>query len=148
MLSNWQRIGPPSAIGILIFMCAWFKSLQHELLHRHPSGWRWVNRFVGYPLLAVWAPYSIYRDTQITHHCNENLTFLGLDPESYFVLQEKRKYLGRGRRAVLTLRNSTFDRLGVGALLSCFAARVNGAKVQGVRFTAILQLLLDRATLT
>ncbi len=116
-LSHWQTLGLPLATALLILFCAWFMSLQHELLHGHPTPWVWVNRILGYAPLSVWYPYTLYRDTHIRHHRDEDLTLPGLDPESYFVTTERWNRLGKLGRAVCHVRNTLLGRLLLGPLI-------------------------------
>ena len=37
---------------------------------------------LGYAPFAVWYPYTLYRDSHLLHHNDEDLTLPGIDPES------------------------------------------------------------------
>ncbi len=69
----------------LAIAACWFMSLQHELLHGHPTRSRAVNRWLGLVPLAVWYPYDLYREAHLAHHRDEKLTEPGLDPESNYI---------------------------------------------------------------
>ena len=73
----------------LILLGAWHLSLQHELLHGHPTRSALVNKLLGYPPLTVWYPYTLYRDTHLDHHRDEDLTVPGVDPETNYVTRER-----------------------------------------------------------
>jgi fatty acid desaturase len=60
-------------------------SLQHEVVHGHPTRWRWVNAALVLPSLWLWLPHSRYREIHLTHHRDENLTDPLDDPESSYV---------------------------------------------------------------
>jgi fatty acid desaturase len=70
---------------LLILATCWFTSLQHELIHGHPSKSRCVNRLLGLAPLAVWYPYEHYRRSHLAHHRDELLTEPGIDPESNYI---------------------------------------------------------------
>lgn len=63
---------------------AWQSSLQHEVLHGHPTRSRAINKAVGYAPLALWIPYERYRATHLMHHIDERLTDPLDDPESRY----------------------------------------------------------------
>lgn len=70
----WQALGPWLGTPLLILLTTWYMSLQHELIHGHPTRWPRVNQLFGLLPLAVWYPYGLYRDSHIQHHRNEHLT--------------------------------------------------------------------------
>jgi fatty acid desaturase len=86
-------------LPIAAYLIAWHGSLQHEVVHGHPTPWRWLNELLVFPSLWLWAPYALYRDSHLTHHQDENLTDPREDPESFYVSPEawaKLGPLGRG----------------------------------------------------
>ena len=103
---------------ILILCCVWFMSLQHEFLHGHPTRHAWLNKLLGYAPLAVWFPYTLYRDTHLRHHHDENLTYPGLDPESHYIAPEVWQKSGRAMRALYRARKTFWGRLAIGPLLA------------------------------
>ncbi|WBR99987.1 fatty acid desaturase [Pseudoduganella sp. SL102] len=84
-LASWQSLGAPLGTVLMIWWCAWYLSLQHELIHGHPTSWPAVNRLFGLAPLAVWYPYRLYRDSHLQHHVDAHLTLPALDTESYYV---------------------------------------------------------------
>lgn len=70
---------------LLILVGAWYMSLQHELLHGHPTRYKWFNHLLGIFPIAVWYPYAIYRDAHIQHHVDEDLTKPHIDSESNYL---------------------------------------------------------------
>lgn len=103
---------------ILILCCVWFMSLQHEFLHGHPTRHAWLNKLLGYAPLAVWFPYTLYRDTHLRHHHDENLTYPGLDPESHYIAPEVWQKSGRATRAFYRARKTFWGRMAIGPLLA------------------------------
>jgi len=49
-------------------------SLQHEIVHGHPTRWRGVNRLLAIVPLSLWLPYERYRQTHQQHHIDQRLT--------------------------------------------------------------------------
>jgi len=66
-------------------LAAWYMSLQHELVHGHPTQHAWLNRALGLLPIAVWYPFDIYRSSHLAHHRDEVLTYPGQDPESNYL---------------------------------------------------------------
>src|SRR5690349_598617 len=44
----------------LAVLGAWFGSLQHEVIHGHPTPWRWLNGVIGGAPLGLFVPYWLY----------------------------------------------------------------------------------------
>ncbi len=59
-------------------------SLQHEILHGHPTRSITVNRLLGIVPLSFWLPYERYRQTHLVHHADERLTDPFDDPETFY----------------------------------------------------------------
>lgn len=113
----WQQMGVLMGSVLLILLSTWYMSLQHELIHGHPTRWRWVNQLLGTLPLAVWYPYGLYRDSHIQHHCDENLTHPEKDPESYYYGAEQWKYLSPSFKRVVRASNTFLGRLVLGPAL-------------------------------
>jgi len=69
----------------LVLVAAWHLSLQHELLHGHPTRHAALNQLFGVFPISVWYPFAIYRDSHLNHHRDAQLTTPGLDPEGNYV---------------------------------------------------------------
>jgi fatty acid desaturase len=102
------------------WLLAWQMSLQHELLHGHPTRSRRVNDALGFPPLTLWLPYLIYRRLHLRHHRDAYLTDPLEDPESYYITQERFAGLRPSARAGLRFRNTFFGRISYGAFRSIF----------------------------
>jgi fatty acid desaturase len=107
-------LGLPATVVLLAILSTWYMSLQHELLHGHPTRSATINALLGFAPLAVWFPYRVYRDSHLQHHDDPHLTQPGLDPESYFVSEHKWQRAGWAMRALLVFRNTFIGRLLVG----------------------------------
>jgi hypothetical protein len=84
-LAWYAHGGAWGAMTALVVICAWYMSLQHELVHNHPSPYAWLNRYLGLLPMAVWYPFDVYRRSHLAHHRDELLTFPGQDPESNYL---------------------------------------------------------------
>ncbi len=115
---NARTLGLPIATAILIVLSCLYMSLQHELLHGHPTPWARVNTLLGLAPLAVWFPYAVYRDSHLRHHDDAHLTDPDRDPESYFVSAERWRNAGPLLRAMLGFRNTFVGRVVIGPAFS------------------------------
>lgn len=113
-LLHAHAIALPFATLLLILNCAWYMSVQHELLHGHPSSSVLLNKILGYAPLAVWFPYTLYRDSHMKHHRDEDLTMPGVDPESNYVLPSRWTRMAALQRLPWQLRKTFAGRLLVG----------------------------------
>jgi fatty acid desaturase len=107
-------VGRALTLMLLVPLLTFWMSLQHELLHGHPTSWAWLNKVLGYAPLAIWYPYTLYRDSHLLHHRDAELTRPLTDPESrYFDQQawQRRSPLGRGLH---WLNKTLYGRLLVG----------------------------------
>jgi fatty acid desaturase len=76
----------PTALAALLgaWLIAWHSSLQHELLHGHPTSCSHLNHAIGFIPLSLWLPYNVYRSSHLAHHRAETLTDPLNDLESYY----------------------------------------------------------------
>ena len=88
------------AVGLplLTLLLTLHSSLCHELIHGHPTGNQTINNLLGYPPLALIFPYTIFRETHLKHHRNEDITYPGVDPESFFCTEKAWMQMGQPRR--------------------------------------------------
>ncbi len=150
---NWQTLGAGWGTPLLIVLTTWYMSLQHELIHGHPTRFPALNALLGLLPLAVWYPYAVYRDGHLAHHRNENLTNPLDDPESYYFTAERWQHAPRWWRGLIRLRNTFPGRLllgpalGIASLLREEVSRIAGGDrgrvaVWAVHFTLLALLLL------
>jgi fatty acid desaturase len=108
----WYAMDPGLApVLLLSVVCAWYMSLQHELVHGHPTGFAWLNRLLGLLPLAVWYPFDIYRDSHLAHHRDELLTFPDADPESNYIDPADFARCSAPLRALLVAQRTALGRL-------------------------------------
>jgi fatty acid desaturase len=88
VLTLWWRAVPA---WILVpaggWLCAWHMSLQHELIHGHPTRSQRINDSLAWMPLNLWLPYALYREQHLRHHIDANLTDPLEDPETTYVSQ-------------------------------------------------------------
>ena len=131
---EWPTIALIAAVYCVLFGLVWFhatlpwwvilpfgayaaclhSSLQHEVLHGHPTRNRTVNELLVFIIPHLWLPYGRYRDLHLKHHNNENLTCPVEDPESYYLLSEDWNELPGIKRAIYTFNNTLFGRMLIG----------------------------------
>jgi fatty acid desaturase len=105
----WWAILPIGAYG-----AALHSSLQHEVLHGHPTGSRAVNEALIFVTPHFWLPYPRYRETHLNHHNDANLTDPRLDPESYYMLPEDWAALPGIKQTLYGMNNTLAGRMIMG----------------------------------
>jgi fatty acid desaturase len=93
-------------------------SLQHEIVHGHPTRWRNVNRLFALMPLSLWLPYERYRHSHHLHHIDQRLTDPLDDPESYYWTPEDWARLRPITRALLQVQQTLAGRVIVGPFWS------------------------------
>ncbi len=114
---HWRELGPWLGTPMLIVLSAWYMSLQHELIHGHPTPWAKLNACFGQAPLAVWYPYAIYRDSHLAHHNDATLTLPGIDPETYYLGRDAQAGAGAWRLRLRRWHNTAPGRLLLGPAL-------------------------------
>lgn len=115
-----QTLGIFASTALLILFTTWYMSLQHELIHGHPTRWPRLNQLFGLLPLAVWYPYGLYRDSHLAHHRNQLLTVPGEDPETYYFSAERWQRFSEWQQRVIHWRNTFVGRLLLAPLLDIF----------------------------
>lgn len=105
----WWIITPLGA-----YCVALYASLQHEILHGHPTGNRLLNEAMMFPTLHFWLPYGRYKKTHLAHHNDQNLTDPRLDPESYYMLPEHWAALPGIKQSLYRFNHTLFGRMLIG----------------------------------
>jgi fatty acid desaturase len=120
--------GPLVGSGVLALACCWFMSLQHELLHGHPTRSQRINRWLGLLPLAAWYPYDLYRETHLAHHRDEVLTQPGIDPESNYVDAAHYERLSRPGRWLRHAQRTVVGRVVFGPALVILPTWLNAVR--------------------
>jgi len=89
-------------------------SLQHEILHGHPTRSNAVNRLFGIIPLSLWIPYDRYRRSHLIHHINDRLTDPLDDPESNYWTPETWQGLSPFTRRMVELQLTLAGRVLIG----------------------------------
>ncbi|SDA39120.1 Fatty acid desaturase [Pseudomonas sp. NFACC15-1] len=113
-----QALGQLISIVLLVPLVVLWMSIQHELIHGHPTRWPVINKALGFLPFAVWYPYDIYRDTHLAHHNDEVLTVPGQDPESRYVTSRSWVQSPRYMKTLLWVNKTLGGRLIIGAPLA------------------------------
>ncbi|MFC0697453.1 fatty acid desaturase [Paraburkholderia humisilvae] len=108
-----RQLGLPLTTVLLTVATTWYTSLQHELVHGHPTRSPAVNALFGIAPLSVWFPYALYRAEHLRHHDDERLTSAD-DPESYFLSWRRWRATSAPMHALLTFRNTFVGRVAIG----------------------------------
>jgi fatty acid desaturase len=111
-------LGRGLTLLMLVPVITFWMSVQHELLHGHPTRWLWLNKILGYAPLAVWYPYTLYRDSHLLHHRDEELTRPQLDPESRYFSEHHWQRNGVSARTLHWLNKTLYGRLLVGPIIA------------------------------
>ncbi len=102
---------------LLTVLLSFHGSLQHEVIHYHPTASQQLNEALASPPLALYLPFIIYRDTHRQHHILENITYPSKDPESAYLSAEDWAVMSKGVQRLHTINNTLLGRLFIGAAL-------------------------------
>lgn len=112
---QWHRYLPaPVVVLALAVLAAWYNSLQHEVVHGHPTRWKSINTAMAIVPLGMVMPYFAYRETHLAHHRTRNLTDPDTDPESFYLSAETWARLGPMRRRAVTIMRTLAGRMVLG----------------------------------
>lgn len=92
-------------------------SLQHEVIHGHPTRNDWLNDALVFPALSLIVPYLRFKDTHLAHHIDADLTDPYDDPESNYLTADDFAALPGVVRGVLLFNNTLAGRLLIGPLV-------------------------------
>ena len=134
-----QRLGLLATTLLLILSTTWYMSLQHELVHGHPTRNLRLNKLLGYAPLAVWFPYTLYMESHLRHHNDAVLTLPGVDPETHYVSDETWQRSGWLMRALFVHRKRFWGRFVFGPAMAIVAmAREAIDQVRGGNYHYVL----------
>ncbi|GAK72711.1 hypothetical protein RRU01S_27_01000 [Agrobacterium rubi TR3 = NBRC 13261] len=105
---------PIVALVLMGVAVALHSSLQHEVLHGHPTRNAKVNEALVFAPLGVFYPYRSYKRTHLQHHADERLTDPFDDPESYYRATSDWKTLPALLKRLLTWNNTLIGRVLIG----------------------------------
>ena len=97
----------PLTVALLAVAGAWYGSLQHEVIHGHPTPWSWFNVALAAAPLTLLVPFNSYRESHLRHHVDADLTDPINDPESSYVTRAQWERSGSATRVLrIALRTS------------------------------------------
>ena len=119
-LSLWVL---PQIVGALVcgVAIALHASLQHEVIHGHPTRIAWLNDLMIWPPLMVTVPYMRFKATHLAHHKDAVITDPYDDPESNYLAAGTWDRLPTVLRAVLRFNNTIAGRLSIGPFIGSIA---------------------------
>ncbi|RMH46191.1 MAG: fatty acid desaturase, partial [Alphaproteobacteria bacterium] len=94
-----------------------FSSLQHEVIHRHPTRSEFLNAALVFPALNPLVPYLRFRDTHLAHHVDERLTDPYDDPETAYLDPAVWARLPLWLQRLLLANNTLLGRMVLGPVL-------------------------------
>jgi fatty acid desaturase len=90
-------------------------SLQHEIIHGHPTRWGRVNRLLGIVPLSFWLPFERFRQNHLEHHSDERLTDPLDDSESYYWTSEDWGRMRPISRMLVQMQQTLAGRIVIGS---------------------------------
>jgi fatty acid desaturase len=133
-LTFWWHVLPVwVAVPLGAWLCAWHMSLQHELIHGHPTRSALVNGALAWPPLNLWLPFTLYREQHLRHHRDQHLTDPLEDPESTYMSPEAWAASSPMRRWLQCACNSFAGRLLLGPAFTVAGFWVRQARLLPTR---------------
>lgn len=113
------------ALGLLVFpplavTLAFHSSLQHEILHGHPTRSAALNEALVWLPLGLYIAYRRFRDLHLTHHNDSRLTDPYDDPESFYLAEGDHARMGPVMRRLLAFNGTFAGRMLIGPALSLY----------------------------
>jgi len=109
------RVWPLWAVVVVVVpLLVLHSSLQHEILHGHPTRWRPVNSLLAIVPLSLWLPYRRYRQIHLIHHVNDRLTDPHDDPETNYWDPGDWARLGAVGRTLVRIQSTLAGRILLG----------------------------------
>lgn len=107
-------VSPTVALMLMGVAIALHSSLQHEVLHGHPTRSARVNEALVFAPLGVFYPYRSYKRTHLQHHADERLTDPFDDPESYYRALKGWERMPALLKRLLAWNNTLIGRMLIG----------------------------------
>ena len=112
-------------LGLLAFLpmalaITFHSSLQHEILHGHPTRNARLNEALVWLPLGLFIPYRRFRDLHLKHHNDSRLTDPYDDPESFYHSEDDYAPMGPIRKALLWVNATFAGRLAIGPALALY----------------------------
>ncbi len=127
----WDKLPFPAVALAGGWLIAWHGSLQHEVIHGHPTGNQRINNAIGSIPLSLWLPYQLYRESHLEHHRDEHLTDPIEDPESSYFTKAAWQRLGPAGKVLARWNTTLFGRLTIGPAVMLLSFLVQEARLLG-----------------
>nr|WP_319384051.1 fatty acid desaturase [uncultured Roseibium sp.] len=118
LIGNYTSLGGWIVCPLAVLVVTLQSSLQHEVLHGHPTRNPAVNEALVYCSLGLFIPYRRFKSLHLRHHNNDRLTDPYDDPETFYLAWLDWQKLPAFIQAVLTVNNTLLGRLLIGPLVS------------------------------
>lgn len=105
---------PTVALIVMGFAIALHSSLQHEVLHGHPTKSVMINEALVFAPLGIFYAFRSYKRSHLQHHVDARLTDPFDDPESYYLEMRSWEHLPRLLKILLVWNNTMIGRMVIG----------------------------------
>lgn len=109
---HWPLAIVAPLVAVLI---ALHGSVQHEIIHGHPTRSASINRLLAMPSLSLWLPFALYQREHLQHHRDERLTDPLDDPETYYWTAEDWRRIGPVTQRSLRIQQTLAGRVVIGS---------------------------------
>src|ERR1700692_2930862 len=109
--THWPLWIVAPAVAVLLTL---HSSLQHEIIHGHPTRWDPLNRLLGMVPLSLWLPFERFRQNHLAHHIDERLTDPLDDCESFYWTPDDWSRLDPLSRVLLRVQQTLAGRVIIG----------------------------------
>ncbi len=121
LLLFWHRQIGWLWIPLTTLLITLHSSLQHEVLHGHPTRNKAFNELLVFLAPGLFIPYRRFRDLHLKHHRNERLTDPYDDPESWYLAEADWLNTSYFMKMALLVNATLAGRMLIGPLLSLYA---------------------------
>ncbi|WP_417709798.1 fatty acid desaturase [Roseibium aggregatum] len=118
VIGLYSELGPLVVCPLAAILVTLQSSLQHEVLHGHPTRTPALNEALVYCSFGLCVPYRRFKSLHLRHHNNDRLTDPYDDPESFYLAWADWQKLPRPIQLVLTINNTLVGRLLIGPVVS------------------------------
>jgi fatty acid desaturase len=117
---TWNHQSLPWWVILLAgaYCAALHSSLQHEVLHGHPTRNRFLNEALVFITPTLWLPFQRYKETHLTHHNDLHLTDPVNDPESFYLLPDDWASVQGLKRQLYIFNHTLCGRMLIGPAVS------------------------------
>ena len=128
------------------YVTAWHGSLQHEVVHGHPTPHAALNEALVFPGLWLWLPFRRYRESHLRHHHTPVITDPLDDPESFYLSAGEWVRLNPVWKGFYLFHNTLAGRMTIGPAVAVFRLiRDEVARIAGGDRSALLAWMLHAA---